>query len=315
MNMEAAYWIALAHLPRWGYLKINTLIIRFHHEQKITPEEFFQLTPPEWIREYGLNQKEVADLQAAKEELPNNAFLAEQMYNEGYQLIPIVSQEYSKTLKVNLKTTLSPPLLYVKGNQQLLHQQALAVVGSRNASELSLAFTNRVVKGAVADGKVIVSGFAKGVDKQALDSAIEHQGRSIIVLPQGIMTFGTGFRKYYRQVVNGEVLVLSVFPAKVTWNTGLAMGRNPIIYGLADEVVVAESGNSGGTWTGVMDGLRRGRTILVRNPEPGESCANEKLIQQGAIPVDGNGIPISGKKSPEQLSLFTDRAEGAPDVR
>jgi len=314
MNMEAAYWIALAHLPRWGYLKINTLIIRFHHEQKITPEEFFQLTPQEWIKDYGLNQKEVDDLKAAREELPNNAFLAEQMYNEGYQLIPIVSQEYSKTLKVNLKATLSPPLLYVKGNQQLLQQQALAVVGSRNASDVSLAFTNRVVKRAVSEGKVIVSGFAKGVDKQALDSAIEHHGRSIIVLPQGIMTFGTGFRKHYQQVVNGEVLVLSVFPAKVPWNTGLAMARNPIIYGLADEVVVAESGDSGGTWTGVVDGLKRGRTILVRNPEPGERCANEKLIQQGALPADENGTPITGGNPPEQLSLFPQDEQPSPDV-
>jgi len=304
MNTDAAYWIALAHLPRWGYAKINALIVRFHHEQKITVEELFNRTPSDWIHDYGLNPKEVADLKAAKEELPNNAFLAEQMENEGYHLIPIVSDEYSKTLKMNLKASLSPPLLYVKGNHHLLQQRALAVVGSRNAPAHALAFTERVVKQAVSDEKVVVSGFAKGVDQQALDSAIAHKGRSIIVLPQGIMTFGTGFRKYYTQVVNGEVLVLSVFPAKVPWNTGLAMARNPIIYGLADEIVVAESGDSGGTWMGVMDGLKRGRTILVRNPEQGETNANAKLIQKGGIPVDENGVPMPVKHTPEQLSMF-----------
>jgi DNA processing protein len=304
MNKDAAYWIALAHLPGWGYMKINKLIVRFHHEQKITPEEFFQLTAPEWFRDYGLDQKEVADLKAAKEELPNNAFLAEQMENEGYCLIPVVSGEYSETLKNNLKATLSPPLLYVKGNHHLLQERALAVVGSRNAAAVSLAFTDRVVKDAVAKGKVIVSGFAKGVDQQALDSALLHKGKSIIVLPQGIMTFGTGFRKYYQQVVNGEVLVLSIFPAKVPWNTGLAMARNPVIYGLADEIVVAESGDSGGTWFGVIDGLRRGRRILVRNPNPDEDSANVKLIGKGGIPVDENGVLLPIKSTPEQLSLF-----------
>jgi DNA processing protein len=40
---EATYWIALAHLQRWGYLKINNLIIKFFHEYKISIEEFFPL--------------------------------------------------------------------------------------------------------------------------------------------------------------------------------------------------------------------------------------------------------------------------------
>jgi hypothetical protein len=40
MNKEAAYWIALAHLPRWGYLKINNLIIKFFHEKKMAIYDF-----------------------------------------------------------------------------------------------------------------------------------------------------------------------------------------------------------------------------------------------------------------------------------
>ena len=99
MNKEAAYWIALAHLPRWGYLKLNNLIIKFYHENKISIEEFFQLTENEWKNQYGLEDKEVEDLKKAKSELANNAFLAESLYNEGYELIPITSPEYSKTLK------------------------------------------------------------------------------------------------------------------------------------------------------------------------------------------------------------------------
>jgi predicted Rossmann fold nucleotide-binding protein DprA/Smf involved in DNA uptake len=36
-------------------------------------------------------------------------------------------------------------------------------------------------------------------------------------------------------------LVLSTFHPKAVWSVGLAMARNPIIYGLADEIFVAES--------------------------------------------------------------------------
>jgi predicted Rossmann fold nucleotide-binding protein DprA/Smf involved in DNA uptake len=85
-------------------------------------------------------------------------------------------------------------------------------------------------------------------------------------------------------------LVLSTFHPKAVWSAGLAMARNPIIYGLADEIFVAESSEKGGTWSGVMDGLRKGRKIYVRKPEPNEKNANILLIQKGAIGVDYNGI-------------------------
>jgi len=294
MNNEAAYWIALAHLPRWGYLKINTLITRFFHEYQLTIEEFFQLTEDEWKNKFGLESKDIEDLKQAKYELAGNAFLAESLQNEGYELIPITSPEYSKTLKENLKAAHAPALLYIKGNKQILKEKSVAIVGSREASEQSLHFTDRVAKMVSKDFKVVVSGFAKGVDKQALDSAIRYKGQSIIVLPQGIMTFGAGYKTYYKQIVEGDVLVMSVFHPKAPWMAELAMARNSIIYGLANEIYVAESSNKGGTWSGVIDGLRKHRQIYVRKPESIENTSNELLIEKGAIPVDFNGIPLEG---------------------
>src|SRR5450830_418566 len=99
MNREAVYWIALAHLPRWGHLKINNLIIKFYHEQKLSIEDFFQLSENDWKNQFGLEYKEIEDLIKAKSELANNAFLAESLNNEGFELIPIISPAYSKTLK------------------------------------------------------------------------------------------------------------------------------------------------------------------------------------------------------------------------
>ena len=293
MTNETAYWIALAHLPKWGNLKINNLIIKFFHENQISIVDFFELSENIWSSVYQLDEKQITDLKQAKSELPNNAFLAEQMLNQGFEIIPITSPEYSKTLKTNLKATYSPPVLYIKGNKKIMQEQSVAIVGSRAASEIALNFTDNIAKNASKDYKVIVSGFAKGVDKQALDSAIKYKGQSIIVLPQGIMTFTSGFKNYYKQIIDGDVLVLSTFHPKAGWSTGLAMARNPIIYGLANEIYVAESSEKGGTWSGVIDGLRKGRKIYVRQPENNEKNANNILIQKGAIRVDFNGNRVN----------------------
>ena len=312
MNNEATYWIALAHLPRWGHLKINNLIIKFYHENRISVEEFFNLSENQWRNDYQLDEKQVYDLQYAKSELASNAFLAESFFSQGFELIPIVSPEFSKTLKGNLKAAHSPAILYVKGNKKILEEKSIAIVGSRDASEIALKFTDNIAKLASKEYKVVVSGFAKGVDKQALDSAINYKGQSIIVLPQGIMTFDSGFTKYYSQIINGDVLVLSTFFPKAPWRAELAMARNPIIYGLADEIYVAESAEKGGTWSGVVDGLRKQRKIFVRQPEPTEKNANLILIQKGAIPVDFDGNVISktyATTTAEQVSVVQEPSE------
>lgn len=293
MTNEAAYWIALAHLPKWGHLKINNLIIKFFHENQISIVDFFGLSENDWKNIYQLDEKQISDLQKAKSELASNAFLAENFFSQGFEIIPITSPEYSKTLKTNLKAAHSPAVLYVKGNKKILDEKSIAIVGSRAASEVALQFTDNIAKNASKEYKVVVSGFAKGVDKQALDSAINHKGQSIIVLPQGIMTFASGFKNYYKQIIDGDVLVLSTFFPKAPWRAELAMARNPIIYGLADEIYVAESSEKGGTWSGVVDGLRKGRKIYVRKPEATEKNANNILIQKGAVPVDFNGNELA----------------------
>ncbi len=300
MNNEATYWIALAHLPKWGYGKINSLIIKFYHDEKITIEDFFNLDESVWSSKYQLNTNDISDLKLAKSELANNAFFAENLISQGFELIPITSPEYSKTLKQHLKVAHSPVLLYVKGNKDILHKNSIAIVGSRAAEGISLAFTDNIAKRACNDFKVVVSGFAKGVDKQALDSTIKYKGQGIIVLPQGITTFNSGFKTYYKQIVDGDVLVLSTFHPKAAWSAGLAMARNPIIYGLADEIFVAESSDTGGTWSGVIDGLRKERKIYVRKPEPTEQNANMQLIQKGAIAVDFDGIEVPNTVYSEQ---------------
>jgi predicted Rossmann fold nucleotide-binding protein DprA/Smf involved in DNA uptake len=304
VNKEATYWMALAHELRWKNEDKTNLIIQFYHNKKISVEAFFELSEENWRNDFQINEKQIADLRKAKTSLANYAFLAEELYNNGIEVIPVISAEYSKTLKKNLKKSL-PVVLYVKGNKRILAEKSVAIVGSRDASDIALSFTDNIAKLAGKEYKAVVSGFARGVDRKALDSSIDCEGQSIIVLPQGVMTFGSGLKTYYKQIIDGFVLVLSVFHPKAGWGKDLAMARNPIIYGLADEIYVAEAKFSknrdgketkGGTWTGVMDGLKKGRTVYVRQPEASEQNENNLLIQNGAVPVDFNGNRIEKQK-------------------
>ena len=80
-------------------------------KRNLSIEDFFQLSESDWKNQFDLEPKDVEDLKKAKSELANNAFLAESLNNEGYELIPITSPVYSKTLKDNLKAAHSPALI------------------------------------------------------------------------------------------------------------------------------------------------------------------------------------------------------------
>lgn len=291
MEKELSYWLALAHANKVKTKKKNEIIVKLFEEKK-TIIDFFHSDSLNWENVYGLSKQEVDVFRKSYQEISNYAFMVEDLLEQGYKIIPITSKDYSPTLKKNLGRSLAPPLIYIKGNLQIFNEKSIAIVGSRKAENVSLEFTDNIAKKASEEFKVIVSGFAKGVDKQALDSALKYNGQSIIVLPQGIATFSSGFKKYYKQIIEGNVLVLSTFYPKAPWSVRLAMARNPIIYGLASEIYVAESSEKGGTWSGVIDGLRKSRNILVRKPNPMEKNANNILISKGAKPVDKNGNAI-----------------------
>lgn len=286
---DLAYWMALAHLPRWRNERINKLIVEILHNRNFSFAEFYQMDESDWQSEFQLSAKESADLTNSRSNLPELASLSEELLQQEFEIIPINYQDYPKTLKENLKLKYSPPLLYIKGDKHLLHEPSVAIVGSRDASQIALQFTDAVAGKCVDEHKVVVSGFAKGVDRMALESTLKYHGRSIIVLPQGIMTFASGFRKYSAQIAEGDLLALSTYFPKSPWNAGLAMGRNVYIYGLADEIYVAESGSKGGTWSGVIDGLRKGRKVYVRKAGQEEENANNVLLSKGALPVDSEG--------------------------
>ncbi len=290
IQQELTYWVTLAMIPRIWTKRKNELYVKcYKHQPQVSIIQLFE--DERLWQELGMSQEEMSAFVSAKTQLPNNSFLVEQLLEQGYHIITLDSADYPQTLKDNLKMG-APSVLFAKGNIQMLKKTSVAVVGSRNASEVSLNFTANVAHEQVAKGKVIVSGYAKGVDRKALEAALEINGESIIVLPQGITTFASGFKAYYKYIMQGKLLVVSTFHPNAPWSVELAMARNQIIYGLADSIFVAQSDDKGGTWSGVMDGLRKGRQIFVRLPHENENNANKIIIQKGATPVDMNGVPI-----------------------
>lgn len=302
IKQELTYWVTFALIPKMWTKRKNEIYVRcYQHEPQISIVDLFD-DSSNWDL-VGLNDVEKSQFAEARAQLPNNSFLVEELIAQGYDILPITNDDYPKILKKNLQYN-APTVIYTKGNKALLQEASIAIVGSRSADTLSLTFTDNIAKKAVSENKVVVSGFAKGVDRQALDSAVRANGKSIIVLPQGIMTFGSGFKQYYKQVAQGNVLVMSTFAPKAPWSVEFAMTRNPIIYGMASKIYVAQSNDKGGTWSGVIDGLRKKRLIYVRYPNKNEKNANLQLIQKGAFAVDINGQiltqSVEDKKAPKQ---------------
>ena len=66
-------------------------------------DDFFALDKKGWKELFAFTDKELADLEYAKTDMPRLAFIAEQLQNEGFQIIPINSTDYPVVLKENLK--------------------------------------------------------------------------------------------------------------------------------------------------------------------------------------------------------------------
>ena len=308
---EITYWITLYFIQGITLKRKNDIYVEcYKSSPRISVVQLFEDSSL-WST-LGLSFEEKRLLSDARKELANNSFLAENLVSQGYDIIPMDSSDYSKTLKHNLQTN-TPSIVFTKGNKALLQEPAVAIVGSRIADSVSLQFTSETAKKCVSEGKVVVSGFAKGVDRMALDAALEAGGKSIIVLPQGITTFASGFKQYYKYIMQGRLLVLSAFHPNAPWSVEFAMRRNPYIYGLADEIFVAQSDDKGGTWSGAIDGLRKKRTIYVRKPQNNEKNANLLLIQKGAIAVDIKGTPIT--LEPEEMLTPKEKEKKERDER
>ena len=176
----------------------------------------------------------------------------------------------------------APPVLFGCGSRPLLERGGLAVVGSRDASEEDLAFSESLGEAASRQGHSIVSGGARGVDRSAMKGALVSEGTAVAVLADGLLRAATS-ALYRRPLLSGDLALVSAVNPEARFNVGNAMARNRYIYCLADAaVVVASARGSGGTWNGACENAKAGWVPLwvKRTSEP--DSGNVHLVAKGA---------------------------------
>jgi len=75
------------------------------------------------------------------------------------------------------------------GDIALLDRGGLAVVGSREADEAASLFTNTLAERCAKEGITVISGDAKGVDREAMTTALDTGGTVVGVLPEGVAKY------------------------------------------------------------------------------------------------------------------------------
>ena len=162
-----AYWMALAHARNFSTRRKMEFLIESVHEKYTIQEALTKIKSNDKLG-FNFSYKEWEGILESVNDLPNYAFLAERIEDQGIHTMNIWDKYvYPASLKQNLKKE-APLLIYAKGNMDLLKKESIAIVGARMSRDISLKFTENVAKMTVRKNQVVVSGFAKGVDKKAL---------------------------------------------------------------------------------------------------------------------------------------------------
>lgn len=247
------------------------------------------------------------------------ALAMEKWQRAGLWVVTRSDPEYPRRLKQRLKTD-SPPVLFGSGNKALLNAGGLAVIGSRNASEPDLAFTDQVGGKAATEGVAIVSGGARGVDEAAMLGAIKQGGVVIGVMADSLLRAATS-SKWRKGLMDGHAVLVSPFYPEAGFSAGNAMARNKYIYCLADSSLVIHSGKKGGTFNGAEENLKKVWVPLWVKPTTDKNAANADLVSRGGrwLEADAQTLTIvdlmknegshANQKKEAQIDLFSESAQ------
>jgi len=221
------------------------------------------------------------------------ALAVEKWHRAGLWVVTRSDSEYPRRLKHRLKTD-SPPVLFGCGNKAFLNAGGLAVIGSRNASDADLDFTDQVGAKAATEGIAIVSGGARGVDESAMLGAIRQGGVVIGVMADSLLKAATS-SKWRKGLMDSHVVLLSPFYPEAGFNAGNAMARNKYIYCLSDSALVIHSGKKGGTLNGAEENLKKAWVPLWVKPTTDKDAANAALVAKGGhwLEADAQSLAIS----------------------
>jgi DNA processing protein len=181
-----------------------------------------------------------------------------------------------------------PPLLFVRGNKQLLSRPQIGIVGSRNPSSIGRQTAYDFAYSLACDGFTITSGLALGIDAASHEGALKATGHTVAVAGTGLdRVYPAAHKALATEIVTHGVMI-SEFPPGTVAKAGNFPRRNRIISGLCLGLLVVEAAKESGSLITARLALEQNREVFaipgsIHNPLA-RGC--NALIKEGAKLVE-----------------------------
>ena len=269
------YWIYLQAIIGFGSRKLLKVLDVFE-----TAENFYNASYNEKINSKLFDKNEIARIN--NYEIESAYKIIDKCDKLGYKIITPDHDCYPS----RLKHIINPPsVLYVKGTMPDIDDEvAVAIVGTRKASDYSRALAYELSERLARAGAVIVSGGAVGIDTSAHSGALSAKGKTVAVLGCGLNYNYLASNEMLRQdIAENGALITEYTPDYPAYGYNFP-SRNRIISGLCLGTVVVEAGQGSGALITVDHALEQGRDIFVI---PGDLSSkryigSNRLIRDGA---------------------------------
>lgn len=301
-----APWLALARVKGLGAVSFKKLTTRF-----VDPTAAFSAALTELEQVEGLHRDTIDGIVAFSDWAEIDEEI-ERARDAGIAIVPFTNPNYPARLRTIADP---PPFLYVKGNILTDDDKAVAIVGSRSASEYGRRVARDLARGLASLGFTVVSGMARGIDGSAHESALQAGGRTIAVLGSGVeRAYPAEHETLYRRIgENGAVLSeLPIGTRPLAFNFP---ARNRLISGLSLGVVVVEATEKSGSLITATLAVEQGREVFAVPGEVGSSRSRgaHRLIRQGAKLVESVDDIIE-EIAPQLLDRTGSATQRAPRV-
>jgi DNA processing protein len=259
----------------------NKLARQIHGSPLERPAALAGRSAEELVRDLSLPADDAERIAALLDRAGRLALELEDLFSRGMWAVTRLDDRYPKKLRDALKHQ-APTVLFGAGDPPLLSRGGLAVIGSRDIDEAGTAFAQEVGRKAAGARLPVVSGGARGTDRLAMGAALEADGLAIGVLADSLER--TVRQPDLRQLLlDGQLVLLTPYAPTAGFSVGAAMGRNKVIYGLADYAVVVSSDyQTGGTWAGAVEALKAGWCPVFARDGADVPKGNRELLKLGA---------------------------------
>ena len=206
----------------------------------------------------------VADLVVAVADHPEKVL--EEIAAAGVSVVTLDDPEYPARLRA---IEMPPHVLFVEGDLAALSaERAVAVVGTRRATEAGRRTAARIGAAIADTGATVVSGLAVGIDGAAQAAVTAVHGRTVAVLGSGhARLYPRAHATLARSIIATGGAIVSEMPPSTSPTGGTFPRRNRLISGLADATVVVEAAEKSGALITAGWALEQGREcFLVPGP-------------------------------------------------